>query len=159
MKINMAVILTIMLVMFLVLLGWMWTSLGSIKKKTKIICIIIGLVVTYVLTFIIYNISKIGIEYESKEVMHQIRNIFVLLFTIVNGYVLLPYVFRKLEQINNDNLSKDKLIKSIIILLIMIVILFIFESIYLGSRQVAILKMSHWGRFCLGQNVPLGTHL
>lgn len=139
----MTVILTIMLVMFLVLIGWMWTSLGGIEKKTKIICMIIGLVVTYVLTFVIYNVSKIGIEYESKEVMQQIRNIFVLLFTIVNGYILLPYVFRKLEQINNDNLPKDKLTKSIVILLIMIVVLFIFESIYLGNRQEAILKMSH----------------
>ena len=139
----MTVILTIMLVMFLVLVGWMWTSLGSIEKKTKIICIIVGLAITYVITFIIYNISKIGIEYESKEVMRQIRNIFVLLFTIVNGYVLLPYVFRKLEQINNDNLPKEKLQKSIVILLIMIVVLFIFESIYLENRQEAILKMSH----------------
>lgn len=139
----MAVILTIMLVMFLVLVGWMWTSLGSIEKKTKIICIIVGLAITYVLTFIIYNISKIGIEYESKEVMRQIRNIFVLLFTIVNGYVLLPFVFRKLEQIDNDSLPKEKLQKSIVILLIMIVVLFIFESMYLGNRQEAILKMSH----------------
>ncbi len=143
----MTVILTIMLVMFLVLIGWMWTSLGSIEKKTKIICIIVGLAITYVLTFIVYSISKIGIEYESKEVMQQIRNIFVLLFTIVNGYVLLPYVFRKLEQINNNNLPKDKLKKSIIILLIIVVILFIFESTYLGNRQEAILKMAQLSQY------------
>lgn len=142
----MAVILTIMLVMFLVLLGWMWNSLGTIEKKTKIICIIIGLVVTYIITFIIYNISKIGIEYESKEIMKQIRNIFVLLFTIVNGYVLLPYVFRKLEQINNDNLPKEKLQKSIVILLIIIILLFIFESMYLGNRQETILRMVYFGQ-------------
>ena len=79
--------------------------------------------------------------------MQQIRNIFVLIFTIVNGYVLLPYVFRKLEQINNNNLPKDKLKKSIIILLIIVVILFIFESTYLGNRQEAILKMAQLSQY------------
>ncbi len=137
----MTVIIMIMIVVFLVLIAWMWTSLGSIETKTKIICMISGLVIVYIITFIIYNISKIGIIYENKEVMKIIRNVFVILFTIINSYITLPYTFKKLEQINSEEIEKDKLTKSIIILLIIIVALSIFEVIYLGNSQQTILNM------------------
>ena len=137
----MAVILIIIAILFLVLLGWSWNSLGSIDKKEKIKYIIIGLVLTYLLTFIIYAISKIGIRYDNKETMKMIRTVFVLLFAIVNGYILLPYSFKKIEKIKNEEIEEEKLKRSIIILLIIIVMLLIFESIYLGNLQQGILKM------------------
>lgn len=137
----MAVILIIIAILFLVLLGWSWNSLGSIDKKEKIKYIIIGLVLTYLLTFIIYAISKMGIQYDNKEAMKMIRTVFVLLFAIVNGYILLPYSFKKIEKIKNKEIEEDKLKRSIIILLIIIVLLLIFESIYLGNLQQGILKM------------------
>ena len=137
----MTVIITIMIVLFLVLIGWMWNSLGSIERKTKIICMICGIVVVYVITYIIYNISKIGITYENQEVMKTIRTVFVILFTIINGYITLPFIFRKLEQINNEDMDKEKMIRSIIILLIIIVVLAIFETLYLENSQQTILKM------------------
>ena len=137
----MTVILTIMIVLFLVLIGWMWNSLGSIERKTKIICMICGLVVVYVITFIIYNISKIGITYENQEAMKTVRTVFVILFTIVNGYIILPYIFKKLELINNGKMEKEKLIRNIIILLIIIVVLAIFEILYLENSQQTILNM------------------
>lgn len=139
----MTAILMIVIVLLLVLIGWMWTSLGSIEKKTKVICMIIGVIAIYVVTFIIYNISKIGITYEDKSVMNIIRNVFVILFTIINGYIILPYIFKKLDQINNEEIEKEKLVRSIIILLIIIVIVTIFEVIYLGNIQQGILNMIH----------------
>ena len=86
------IIALIIATLFLVLLGWMWNNLGDIEKTTKCICIVGGLILTYILTFIIYSISKIGISYESKEVMKLIQNILMPLFTIINGYVILPYI-------------------------------------------------------------------
>lgn len=126
----MAVIFIIILILFLFLLRWMWLSLGSIEKPTKIKCIICGLVILYVSTYIIYNISKIGITYDNQEAMKAIRTVFVMLFTIINGYIILPYTFRKLEQINNDEIEKGKIKKSIIILLVEFIILVIFEILY-----------------------------
>ena len=73
--------------------------------------------------------------------MKIIRNVFVILFTIINSYITLPYTFKKLEQINSEEIEKDKLTKSIIILLIIIVALSIFEVIYLGNSQQTILNM------------------
>ena len=138
----MAVIISLIeIILLLVLLGWTWHSLGNIEKPTKIACIIGGLVVVYIITLVIYNISKIGIVYENKEAMKLIQNVFVSLFTIINSYIILPYVFRKLDQINNEEIEKEQLKKSIIILVIIILVMGIFESSYLGSIQQEILSM------------------
>ena len=140
-KMSVMLMILIVIILLLVLFGWIWHSLGSIEKPTKFACIIGGLVVVFIVTFVIYNISKIGITYENKESMKLVQNVFVSLFTIINSYIILPYVFKKLEQINNDEIQTKQLKKSIIILVIIILIVGIFESSYLGSIQEGILSM------------------
>ncbi len=137
----MALISAIILIMFLILIGWTWHNLGTIETKTKIICIIAGIIAVYILTLIIFNISKIGINYENEETMKIIRRVFVILFSIINGYIILPFIFKKLEQINNNEIKKETLTKSIIILIIVIIIICIFEISYLGNAQNGILNM------------------
>ena len=137
----MTLIVGTIIILLLVLLGWTWHNLGKIEKKTKVICIASGVVIVYIITFIIFSISKIGINYQSKEVMKTIQTIFVILFTIINGYILLPYIFKKLQQIDNDEIEKEKLIKGIVILLILFIVVAIFEVSYLGEIQSGILNM------------------
>ena len=131
----MPVIICIIIVMFLVLLGWTWSSLEDIEKTKKIEYIIVGFVVVYIITIIIYQISKIGISYENIEIMKAIQNILVLVFSIVNGYILLPYIFKKIVQIQNDEIDDKKFKKSIVILIAVIIILTIIESNYLANAQ------------------------
>lgn len=135
------IIISVIIIMFLILIAWTWNSLGNIEKTTKIICMIIGIALTYILTFIIFNISKTGIKYENIDAMKMIRRVFVALFAIINGYIILPYTFKKLEQINNNEIEKQKVTKSLIILLIIIVALSIFEIMYLKNTQNTILNM------------------
>ena len=68
----MALIIGIIIILLLVLLGWTWHNLGTIENKTKIICIVSGLVIVYIITFIIFSISKVGINYENKEILKPI---------------------------------------------------------------------------------------
>ncbi len=137
----MTVILIIILILLLVLLSWLWHSLGDIEKKTKVAIIVGGLVIVYLITFVIFSISKIGIDYQNKDAMKLIQTIFVMLFTIVNGYIILPYVFKKFNQINNEEIEKEKIIRSLIILAIIFIIIAIFEVSYLGNMQNGILEM------------------
>ena len=99
----MAIIIGILVLLFLVLIGWSWNSLESIDKKKKIITIVVGVGVVYIFTLIIYAISKNGITYENKEAMKTIQNVFVFLFTTVNGYIILPYIFKKINVMNIIN--------------------------------------------------------
>jgi len=62
------------------------------------------------------------------------------------GYVItLPFIFKKIDQIENDEIEKEKVIKSIIILAIIIILVAIFEVIYLGNSQTRILDMMKEG--------------
>ena len=130
----------IAITLLLALLGWTWHSLGSVEKTTKIGCIIGGLVIVYIITFIIYNISKNGITYENEKIMKTIQNVFVPLFTIINSYIILPYIFKKIDKINNDELETSQLKRSILILIVIILVVGIFEVSYLGNIQQGILS-------------------
>ena len=136
----MAIIFTIMIIMFIILIAWSWHSLGTIETKTKIISIIIGVILIYGLTWIIFTISKTEVAYENNEGMDTIKTAFVALFSIINGYIILPFAFRKLEQINNEEIEKEKLKKSIVIILIAIVIIALFETKYFANTQKRIIE-------------------
>ena len=49
------VIIVGIVILSLVLLGWTWVSLGNIEKQKKILYIICGIFITWIITFIIYN--------------------------------------------------------------------------------------------------------
>ncbi len=129
----MAVIIIMIIILLLVLLGWTWSSLGNIENKTKIICVIVGFVSTYIITLIIYKIAQAGIIFENTEAKKIIQNVFVLIFAIVNGYIILPYTFRKIEKIHNEEIEINQARRSIIILSVIILILIIFENLYLKN--------------------------
>ena len=82
-----------------------------------------------------------GITYENQEIMKTIRKVFVLVFTIVNGYILLPYSFNILEKIKNAEIGKEKVQKKIIIILVVFIIIAIFESKYLSNAQLETLQI------------------
>ena len=136
----MVIVVIAIIILFLVLLAWTWQSLGNIDNSKKIKFIVGGLIIVYIITFIIYTISKIGLTYDNQEAMKVIRTVFVILFTIVNSYIILPYIFRKIEQINNDEIKKEGMQKTIIIVLIIIVLLVIFETNYFAEVQHRIIN-------------------
>lgn len=142
----MPLIISIVVIMFLVLIGWTWNNLGTIEKNKKILYIIIGIAIVYVITLIIYNISKSGINYESEKVMKTIQRVLTIIFSIVNGYALLPYFFKKLDQLENKEIKKKELKKSIVMLVIIVIVLLIFESNYLATTQKGILQMLNKAR-------------
>ena len=90
----MPVIITFVIAMFLILLSWTWHNLGNIPQNTKIGTIAISLVIIAFITFLIFNISKNGVQYDSEESMNSVRNVLVLVFTIINGLIIM-YIFVK----------------------------------------------------------------
>lgn len=137
----MLVISLIILILLLVLLKWLWHNLGNINSVKKIIYIIIGIAIVFAYTFIIYIISKKGIQYESENVMRYIQTILVLLFAVVNGYIILPFIFNIIEKIENDDIEKRIFQKRVIIFFIIIVVLTFIEISYFKSTQKGILSI------------------
>ena len=133
--------ISVAIIMSLILVTWLWNRLGNIDNPTKIISIILGIIIVWIFTLITFNIAKIGINFENKDVLKTVRRVFVIMFTIINGYLVLPFLFKRLNLINNNEIDKEKFKKSIIILLIIVVIVFIFEINYMGSLQKTIIEL------------------
>ena len=111
----MPLIIIVIIAVYLVLVAWTWHSLENIEKTKKIIVIAVGTVVIYILTLIIFNISKIGIDYGDIPNQSSMRNILVILFAGINGILVLPYIAKILAKINEDDIDKDTVKRKIII--------------------------------------------
>ena len=129
------------IIIYLVLILWTWKSLGNIERPKKIICLAIGLIITYIITYIIFQISKGDLNYPSEEIMKTVQNVLLILFTGINGCVLMPYAAKILDRINEEEIDSKILKKKLIIFAILFVIIFAFEIGYMGSTQEGILQV------------------
>lgn len=130
----------IIIILFTVLFLWVWNNTKDFEDNSKkIIFSIVGLIFLFIITFIIFNISKIGITYPNKEILKQIRRIAILLCVPINGYLSLPHIAKIVSDIKTNSIDEEKSKKRIIVLSIIIVIAIIFEICYLKDFQKGII--------------------
>ena len=137
----MPVIIIIILAIFCVLIIGTWHYLGNIEKTKKIVFIIIGIFVSYLITMILFSISKSGVTYPSNEIEQMVQNMIVTIFTGLNGILVLPYLGRLWDKISEEEITKQQFQKRICILLIIAIIVFILEINYLKGVQNGILEI------------------
>lgn len=137
----MPLIIIIIMAVYLVLIAWTWYSLENIEKTKKIAVIAIGVFLTYIITLIIFSISKAGIDYGNIPNQSTMKNILVILFTGINGIVLLPYVAKILGKINENEIEKDVVKRKIVILIIVFIICMFFECGYLKDTQKGMINI------------------
>ena len=137
----MPVIIIIILAIFCVLIIGTWHYLGNIDKTKKIVFIVIGSFVSYLITMLLFSISKSGITYPSDEIEQMVQNMIVIVFTGLNGILMLPYLGRLWDKMSEEEITKQQFQKRICILLIIAIIVFIVESNYLNGVQNGILEI------------------
>lgn len=137
----MPLIIIIIMAVYLVLIAWTWYSLENIEKTKKIAVIAIGVFLTYIITLIIFSISKAGIDYGNIPNQSAMKNILVILFTGINGIVLLPYIAKILGKIKENEIEKDVVKRKIVILIIVFIICMFFECGYLKDTQKGMINI------------------
>lgn len=137
----MAFIIIITIIVYAVLFAWTWKNLGGIQKNKKLAVIIIGMLVLYLITLLIFNIAKKGIEYQEIAIEKSIRNILVMIFTGINSLIVLPFMAKQFNKIHEGEIETKEFSKKIMILLIVFIICMCFESSYMKSTQQGILKV------------------
>ena len=137
----MIIIILAILIVFVVSSVWIWHCLGNIEKNQKILFIIIGFIIVFICTFIVFQISKSGIVYENKNIENDVRNMIVSIFTGANSLILLPYVARQLNKIKTDEIEKEKLKNKMFFIMFIFIICLILESGYMRDVQAGILKV------------------
>ena len=78
----------IIIVIYLIGIAWMWQNLEDLEKNKKVIVILIGLMLMYIVTNIIFAISKGTINYENVEMKNNVGKIIVRLFTGLNVFFI-----------------------------------------------------------------------
>lgn len=136
------IIYIVIAVLFGVLIAWTWNNSKSFQTNNKkITFILVGLAILFIITFIIFSISRIGISYPNNEIMKQVRKIAILIFMPVNGFLSLPHIANIKAEVEKGNYEQEKLKRRIIIFGIVWLILIIFEIIYLKDFQNGIIQI------------------
>lgn len=137
----MPAVITLIIAMFLILMSWTWHNLGEIEK-TKKVFIIIGLsLISFLVTIVVFNISKNNITYNSQNEMEIVRNVIVALFTIINGLIVMPGIAKIIGGVFNKDIDRQKANRKLVILFIIFVIVLFIECGYMKNIQQGILNI------------------
>ena len=129
------------MIVFIVVAIWTWNNLEDTEKYKKLIFIIIGLIISYVITLIIFNISKNGVQYRNHESEIAVQNMLVAIFTSINSLVLIPYSAKIHKKLQKKEIKKYKFQRKILLIVTILIICGIFECGYLKDTQKGILKI------------------
>ena len=137
----MAFIIITAIIVYFILIAWTWQSLGFMEKTKKVAFILIGAILMYGITWIIFQTAKGGITYQNPELQSRIQKILGAIFTGINGIIVMPQLGKMLDKVNEGQMEKEVLVKKIIILIIIFILCLIFESGYMKDTQEGILKI------------------
>ena len=138
----MTLIICITIAIYILLIAWTWNNLGRIEKTKKILLIIIGTLITYIITLFLFYLSKKGIEYKEIIIEEKIRNILVAIFTGVNSIIILPYIAKLLGKLQEGEIEKEIFFFLLFIIIVIFLIFMFFECGYMHDAQQGILNIS-----------------
>ena len=129
------------ILIFVVSVIWIWHNLGNIEKPKKIVFILIGVLIIYLITVILYNFSSSDIIYPSEEIQKSVSNVLVIIFTGLNTLIFLPFIANLFDRILEEEIEKEQAKKRIIILFILFIVCMFIESGYIQSTQEGIINI------------------
>ena len=124
----------IIIVIYLISIAAIWTSFENEGKTKKISIIIIGILAMFLITNIIFNISKSTINYENIELQKNMRQIILWLFTGLNS-LFLPVTIRNIVKTKNGEQDENALKVKILVLAIIFILVMILECGYIKDIQ------------------------
>ena len=109
----------IIFIIFIAYIIWTWKATTEFEGiVARISYIVIGTIFIGFFTFLLFMFSKIGVEYPNGEMIGEVMTKILLIFTPVNGFIILPQVASLIGRIKNGNLSKEDAQKKMRIILI-----------------------------------------
>ena len=137
-----ATIYLIIIALYAIYILWTWNNTKSFEVTfTRISYIAIGTLFILFLTYIIFRISRSGINYPNKNMIGVVRNIILIVFVPVNGFITLPRIANIIGKIKNDEITGYQLKKKIIIFTIVVIIAIVIEGIYFKDVQNGIIQI------------------
>ncbi len=127
--------------LFFVYFVWVWKSSREFDNIIiRMILLIIGTLFSVLLTYVLFIISKIGLDYPKEEMIRYIRNIILLVFVPINGFAIIPQFVNLCSRIKNGSISDEEKKRKIRILVVVFILLMILECFYFKNIQNGMLN-------------------
>ena len=128
------------IIIYLLVIAWSWNSLEDTEKPKKLLVIFAGIVAVFLITQIVFLMSKSGVNYENNNIEKSVGQVIVLLFTGLNSLVI-PFITRTFKKKENGEIDVNSFkVRMIIICVIFLICLFL-ECGYMTDTQEGILRV------------------
>ena len=138
----MALIIITIVVMFLVLIFWSFTNLGKTNITKKILWMSLLFGIVFLTTYVTFLISKNSITYPSKEIMHSVQEVLVLMFSGVNGCFFIPAICKSIDNLYQQKIDETHFFR-VILFGVILIILLALECGYMKTTQKGILEIMY----------------
>lgn len=129
----------ISVVIYIIATIMIYHNLYNYNKSEKIKIIVIGYIITFILTLILCNISSSEIN-TNNSYLSIIKNTSILLFSPINLIISLPYVCNIINKYKEERINISQLKMKLAIFAILLIILLIFEVGYIKDFQTGLLQ-------------------
>ncbi len=128
-------------IIYVILISWSWQNLGELEKTKKIIYLIIGIIVSYLITLIIFQIAKGSYAIEEADIQNRLQNIVVAIFTGINGMIIMPQIAKIIDKLKEEQIEKQDILKRVAIILVVFITCLVIEGGYMRDTQKGTLKI------------------
>ncbi len=135
----MLVIVLFILILNVVSILLMYKCLDIESKKEKLIFVVMGTALMYILTSIIYWISTKDIQ--MTEVSERGKDLIIFLFVPINAILTLPLFAKSFSKFRDGRIDGKILRNRGVLLIILLAIILIFECIYFKNIQQQVVNM------------------
>ena len=128
------------IIIYLLVIAWSWNSLEDTEKPKKLLVIFAGIVAVFLITQIVFLMSKSGVNYENNNIEKSVGQVIVLLFTGLNSLVI-PFITRTFKKKENGEIDVNSFKVRMIIICVIFLICLIIECGYMTDTQEGILRV------------------
>ncbi len=132
----------IIFILFIFFIVFAWNSTKEFETPIMRISFLgVGTLFITIITLILFQISKIGVNYPKEEMIGEVRKIVLLMFIPINGLITLTQSASIFSQIKSGIVPKKKMQKRLKIFASIFVIIIVMECIYFKDIQNGIINL------------------
>ena len=119
------------------------TNLGKTNITKKILWMSLLFGIVFLTTYVTFLISKNSITYPSKEIMHSVQEVLVLMFSGVNGCFFIPAICKSIDNLYQKKIDETHFFRRVILFGVILIILLALECGYMKTTQKGILEIMY----------------
>ncbi len=129
----MTIIKIIAFVIFVISCVTIYHNTNAFEPIKRIIYILVGMAVMYVITTVICSVKTSGMIVENEAALKETVNVMKIIFIPINAMIGLSAIGNVLGKLKDKVIDIGKAKKRLIIILIVFIAILIFEANYIGN--------------------------